>query len=33
MSNLTYKAVNWNTPTSELARIFWGPAMETNLVP
>ncbi|OBW55823.1 class 1b ribonucleoside-diphosphate reductase subunit beta [Solibacillus silvestris] len=23
MSNLTYKAVNWNTPTSELARIFW----------
>ena len=23
MSNLTYQAVNWNTPTSELARIFW----------
>ena len=23
MSNLTYKAVNWNKPTSELARIFW----------
>ncbi|MEK4699550.1 class 1b ribonucleoside-diphosphate reductase subunit beta [Solibacillus sp. FSL R7-0668] len=23
MSNLTYQAVNWNKPTSELARIFW----------
>ena len=23
MSNLTYQAVNWNKPTSDLARIFW----------
>lgn len=23
MSNLTYEAVNWNTPTSELAKVFW----------
>lgn len=23
MSNLTYEAVNWNKPTSELAQVFW----------
>jgi ribonucleoside-diphosphate reductase beta chain len=23
MSNLTYEAVNWNKPTSELAKVFW----------
>lgn len=23
MSNLTYEAVNWNAPTSELAKVFW----------
>jgi len=23
MSNLTFEAVNWNRPTSELARVFW----------
>lgn len=23
MSNLTYEAVNWNSPTGELAKVFW----------
>ena len=23
MSNLTFEAVNWNKPTSDLAKVFW----------